>query len=120
VSSTNDAVNLAEILAQFSDHFAPRTVAQFNGHDIMLVKAKGEFVWHAHEDTDDFFLVLSGRLVIQLRDRDVTVGPGELFIIPRGVEHRPIAEEETCVLLIEPTGMPNTGDHATAAPHRVI
>lgn len=120
MSSTNDTINLAEKLAQFSDHFAPRTVAQFNGHDIMLVKAKGEFVWHAHDDTDDFFLVLSGRLVIQLRDRDVTVGPGELFVVPRGVEHRPIAEDETCVLLIEPTGTPNTGDPATAAPHRTI
>jgi mannose-6-phosphate isomerase-like protein (cupin superfamily) len=86
----------------------------------MVVKVKGEFVWHKHDDTDDFFLVLSGRISIQLRDGVVTLGPGEIFVVPKGVEHRPVAEEEAHVLLIEPQGTPNTGDAATAAARRVI
>jgi mannose-6-phosphate isomerase-like protein (cupin superfamily) len=114
------AINLEATLSTFSGFFQPRTVAQFNGHDIMVVKAKGDFVWHKHDDTDDFFLVLKGRLTIELRDRSVTLGPGELFVVPKGVEHRPVATEETHVLLIEPTGTPNTGDAATAQPRRVI
>ena len=115
-----DSVNLAEKLALFSQHWSPHTVGQFNGHDLMVVKIKGEFVWHKHDDTDDFFLVLSGRLTIRLRDREVVLGPGEMFVVPRGVEHQPAAEEETHILLIEPTGTPNTGNAATAAPRRVI
>ncbi|HLF55267.1 MAG TPA: cupin domain-containing protein [Thermoanaerobaculia bacterium] len=115
-----DPVNLAAKLATFSEHWQPRTVAQFNGHDVMVVKVRGEFVWHAHPETDDLFLVLRGRLTIQLRDREVRLGPGELFVVPRGVEHRPVAEEEVHLLLIEPSGTPNTGDAATAAPRRVI
>ena len=113
-------VNLAEKLATFSEAWQPRTVMQFNGHDVMLAKMSGEFVWHKHDDTDDFFLVLSGRIAIELRTHTVELGPGELYIVPRGVEHRPIAREESAVLLIEPTGTPNTGDAATAAPRRVI
>jgi mannose-6-phosphate isomerase-like protein (cupin superfamily) len=108
-------INLAQKLSLFSEHFAPKTVASFNGHDVMVVKLKGEFVWHSHPDTDDFFLVLKGRLTIQLRDGDVQLGPGELYIVPKGVEHRPVANEEVHLLLIEPTGTPNTGDAATAA-----
>ncbi|MGH8285233.1 MAG: cupin domain-containing protein [Steroidobacteraceae bacterium] len=113
-------VNLAAKLATFAEHWQPRTVAEFNGHDIMVVKVQGEFRWHKHDDTDDFFLVLKGNLTIELRDRRVRLAPGELFVVPRGVEHRPVAEEEAHVLLIEPTGTPNTGDAATAAPRRVI
>ena len=116
----NNAINLAEKLAQFSEHWAPRTVAQLNDYDIMVVKVQGEFVWHAHPDTDDFFLVLNGRLTIRLRGHEVVLGPGELFVVPRGVEHQPFAEEETHLLLIEPSGTPNTGDPATAAPRRAI
>lgn len=115
-----NAVNLAEKLATFTEHWQPRTIGQFNGHDLMVVKVKGEFVWHKHDETDDFFLVLDGRITIQMRDRNVTLGPGELFVVPKGVEHCPIAEKEAHVLLIEPTGTPNTGDAATAAPRRVI
>lgn len=115
-----NAVNLSDKLATFSEHWEPRTVGQFNGHDLMVVKVKGEFVWHSHENTDDFFLVLQGRLTIQMRDGDVTLGPGELFVVPRGVEHCPVADEETHLLLIEPTGTPNTGDPETAAARRVI
>lgn len=114
------SVNLEEKLSQFTEHWQPRTVSQFNGHDIMVVKAKGEFVWHSHADTDDLFLVLKGRLNIELRDSSVELGPGELFVVPKGVEHRPVAQEEVHVLLIEPTGTPNTGDENTAQPRRVV
>ncbi|MEO6526154.1 MAG: cupin domain-containing protein [Gemmatimonadaceae bacterium] len=113
-------INLAEKLATFAEHYQPRTVAEFNGNDVMVVKARGEFPWHKHDETDDFFLVLKGRLVIELRDRRVELGPGELFIVPRGIEHRPVAEEEVHLLLIEPSGTPNTGNAATAQPRRVI
>lgn len=114
------SVNLNEKLSTFAEHYKPRTVGQFNGHDLMVVKARGPFVWHKHDDTDDFFLVLKGRITIQMREGNVSVGPGELFVVPKGVEHCPIAEEEAHVLLIEPTGTPNTGDPATAARRTVI
>lgn len=114
------AVRLSEKLAAFSEHWSPKIVADFNGHDVMVVKAKGEFVWHAHADTDDLFLVLEGRLTIQLRDGDVHLGPGDLYVVPRGVEHRPVASEEVHLLLIEPKGTPNTGDDATAAVKKAI
>ena len=111
-----EKVNLAEKLASFSDHWAPRIVARYNDSEVCVVRAEGEFVWHKHDDTDDFFLVLEGTLDIELRDRTVTLGPGELFVVPRGVEHRPVARGgEVKVLLIEPRGTPNTGDEATAA-----
>jgi mannose-6-phosphate isomerase-like protein (cupin superfamily) len=113
-------VNLAEKLATFSEHWQPRTVGQFNGHDLMVVKARGEFVWHKHDETDDFFLVLKGHLVIEMRDGNVSLGPGELFVVPKGVEHRPVAREEVHLLLIEPSGTPNTGNIATAAARCVI
>jgi mannose-6-phosphate isomerase-like protein (cupin superfamily) len=115
-----EAVDLERKLATFSDHFAPRTVAEFNGHDIMVTKLKGPFVWHSHPDTDDFFLVLKGTLDIELRNGTVTLGPGQLFIVPKGVEHRPVAREEVHLLLIEPTGTPNTGDPETAAPRQEL
>ncbi len=114
------AINLAEKLEQFSDFYQPRTVGEFNGHDLMVVKAKGPFVWHKHDETDDLFIVLKGRLEIHLRDRTVSLGPGELFVVPRGVEHCPVAEEEAHILLIEPRDTPNTGDAETAAKRQVI
>lgn len=108
-------VNLQEKLAAFSEHWSPRIVADFNGHDVMVVKVKGEFNWHSHPDTDDFFLVLKGRVTIRLRDGDIHLRAGELYVVPKGVEHCPVAEEEAELLLIEPRGTPNTGDPATAA-----
>ena len=113
------AINLARKLATFSDHYEPRTVAQLNDLDIMVVKLKGPFVWHKHDDTDDFFLVLAGALDIELRDGTVHLEAGEMFIVPKGVEHRPVASEEAHILLIEPTGTANTGDQATAQPRRL-
>lgn len=109
------AVNLKDKLATFSDHWSPKIVSQFNGHDVMVVKVKGEFNWHSHPDTDDFFLVLSGQITIKLRDREILLREGEMFVVPKGVEHCPVAQEEAQLLLIEPIGTPNTGDQATAA-----
>jgi mannose-6-phosphate isomerase-like protein (cupin superfamily) len=113
-------VNLETKLTEFSEYWSPKTVTQFNGYDVMVVKSKGEFVWHAHPDTDDFFLVLQGRLKIELRDQTIELGPGELFVVPKGVEHRPVADEEVHLLLIEPVGTPNTGNPKTAATRQII
>ena len=118
---TQRAVNLAEKLASFSDRWAPRTVATFCGFDVMVVKVEGEFVWHSHSDADDFFLVLSGVLDVDLPGRVEKVRAGEIFVVPRGVEHRTAARDgEVQMLLIEPTGAPNTGDAATAAQRTEI
>lgn len=118
--SMESAINLAAKLATFDQHWSPRTVATFNGNDVMVVKVVGEFRWHSHPDTDDFFLVLQGEIDIQLRDRTVTLKAGEMFIVPAGVEHCPAARKEAHLLLIEPSGTPNTGDTATAAKRVVI
>ncbi len=105
-----EKVTLADKLATFGEAFAPKIVAYYNDNKVQVAKTRGEFVWHSHPDTDDLFLVLAGELTIQLRDRDVVLGPGELFVVPRGVEHCPKADDEAHVLLIEPVGTPNTGD----------
>lgn len=105
-----DKVNLAEKLSRFTEHWSPRVVAELNGQQVKLAKLEGEFVWHHHEEADELFLVLEGRLVIQLRDRDVTLTPGELFVVPKGVEHRPVAHAEVHLLLFEPAGTVNTGN----------
>ncbi len=112
-------INLSEKLATFSEYWSPRIVARLNDYDVMVVKVKDEFVWHKHDETDDFFLVLKGKLDIQLRERTISLGPGEMYIVPKGVEHRPVAKEEVHMLLIEPTGTPNTGDEKTAAPRKI-
>jgi mannose-6-phosphate isomerase-like protein (cupin superfamily) len=113
-------INLAEKLSLFSEHWTPKIVGQYNDNDLLVVKVKGEFVWHSHPDTDDLFLVLKGNLTIRLRDGDVRLGPGEVFVVPKGVEHCPFAEEECHLLLIEPRGTPNTGDEKTAAHNMAI
>ena len=110
-----DKVNLAEKLASFSDHWAPRIVARYNDNEVRLVKVEGEFIWHSHDDTDELFLVIEGELDIELRDRTVQLQAGELFVVPRGTEHRPISRSgETKLLLLDPRDMPYTGDEATA------
>lgn len=117
----NQAIDLRAKLASFEDHWQPRTVCEYNGHDVMVVKVKGDYHWHAHSDTDDFFLVLAGELEIDLEhEATVRLGAGQMFVVPRGVRHRPRAVRETHLLLIEPTGTPNSGDVASAAPRRVI
>ena len=104
-------VNLGEKLAALPGPYRPGIVGYYNENKLAVVRADGPFVWHKHDDTDDLFLVLAGTLTIELRDRpDVVLGPGELFVVPRGVEHRPVADGEAHLLLIEPRGTPNTGD----------
>jgi mannose-6-phosphate isomerase-like protein (cupin superfamily) len=104
-----DVRNLSALLGQFGEHWSPKKIAELNDYDIKLVKVQGDFVWHSHDDTDELFLVLDGELTIQLRDRDVVLGAGELFVVPRGVEHCPRADQEAAALLIEPRGVINTG-----------
>jgi mannose-6-phosphate isomerase-like protein (cupin superfamily) len=118
----NEKINLAAKLALLEKPYEPGIVGFINDYKLQVVKVKGPFVWHKHEDTDDFFLVLAGRLTIHLRDRDVELEPGEIFVVPRGVEHCPEAEDETHVLLIEPRDTVNTGDaggEMTAAPRLI-
>ena len=109
-------ISFAEKLALFSDQWAPKTVAQMNGLGFRLVRIEGDFVWHEHADTDEVFIVLEGELRIEFRDGAVTVRQGEMTVVPKGVEHKPFAESECQMLLIDPLELPNTGDEATAAP----
>ncbi len=106
----DDPVDLAEKLSLFSEQWAPKVVARLNDYEIKVVKLEGEFVWHTHEDTDELFLVISGELTIQRRDGDIHLRPGQMYVVPRGVEHCPIAENEAQVVIIEPAGVVNTGD----------
>lgn len=103
-------VNLAEKLAQFTEHWSPRIAGELNGQHVKLAKLKGEFVWHHHEHEDELFLVVKGRLCMRLRTGDIELGEGEFLIIPRGVEHQPYAAEEVHVLLFEPASTLNTGN----------
>jgi mannose-6-phosphate isomerase-like protein (cupin superfamily) len=106
----NAVVDLAQKLSAFSEHWSPKVVARLNDYEIKVVKVQGEFTWHTHADTDELFLVISGELTIQMRDGNVVLGPGQLFVVPRGVEHCPMAEGEVHAMLIEPVGVTNTGD----------
>ncbi len=106
----NEALDIADKLSRVSEHWSPKVVARLNNYEIKVVKLQGEFVWHTHDDTDELFLVVSGELRIQLRDGDVVVRPGQLFVVPRGIEHCPIADGEVHAVLIEPAGVVNTGD----------
>ncbi|MBO1755049.1 cupin domain-containing protein [Allobranchiibius sp. CTAmp26] len=107
---SHDAVDLDEKFGQFTEHWSPKLVARINDYDVKIVKVEGDFVWHTHEDTDELFLVIDGVLTIQLRDRDITLRPGQLYVVPRGVEHCPRADSEVRALLLEPAGVVNTGD----------
>lgn len=104
------AINLADKFAKFSEHWSPKIVARLNDLHIKAVKLEGEFVWHRHDDTDELFMVHKGVLTIKYRDRDVVLGAGEIHVVPRGVEHKPVADAECEILLIEPAGTVNTGD----------
>ena len=103
-------VNLAQKFSLFSDHWNPKIAGELNGQQVKLAKLKGEFVWHHHENEDELFLVMKGSLLMRLRDREVTIKEGEFFIVPRGVEHLPVAEEEVHVVLLEPASIVNTGN----------
>ena len=104
-----NSVNLSAVLASVSEPWQPATVARFNGNEVMVAKAMGSYAWHRHEDTDDFFLVLKGNITIEMRDRSVRLGAGEMFVVPRVVEHRPVATEEAHFILIEPPGTAKDG-----------
>lgn len=105
-----DRINLEEKLALFAEHWQPRIVAELNGQQVKLVKVQGTFTWHHHDEEDELFLVVTGRLRMDFRDREVWLAPGELIVVPRGVEHRPHADEETAILLFEPASTLNTGN----------
>jgi Mannose-6-phosphate isomerase len=104
------SINFEEKLAKFSEHWSPRIIAQMNDYHFKIVKVQGEFVWHDHPETDEVFMVLKGRLEIQFREGRVLVREGEMFVVPKGLEHKPAAEEECHILLVEPAGTINTGD----------
>jgi mannose-6-phosphate isomerase-like protein (cupin superfamily) len=104
-----DVIHLAEMFDRFDDYWSPRIVGEVNEAHVKLVKLKGEFVWHHHEEEDELFLVVEGHLLIKLRGRELRLGPGDLTIIPRGVDHLPVADEEVHVLLLEPKTTINTG-----------
>lgn len=105
-----NTIDLDSKLALFDDHWSPRIVAALNGQQVKLAKFKGSFDWHAHADEDEMFLVIHGSFTMHFRDRSETLGPGQMIVVPRGVEHRPVADEECAVMLIEPAGLVNTGD----------
>lgn len=106
----SDVVNLAEKFRKFSEHWSPRVIAEMNDYQFKVVKFQGEFVWHDHKDTDEVFLVVKGSMGIELRDGCVHLLEGEMYVVPKGTEHKPYAEEECHVLLVEPRGVVNTGD----------
>ena len=118
-----DKVSLAEKFAAFNEHWSPRIVAELNGQQVKLAKFRGEFVWHHHADEDELFLVHRGRFRMEFRDREVTLEAGDFIVVPRGVEHRPVADEEVEVILFEPAGTLNTGnvrsERTVATPARV-
>ncbi len=118
----SDKINLDEKLAAITEQWAPFTVALLNNYDVRLVKLQGAFVWHSHPETDELFLVLSGRLRIEFRQGAVELGPRELYVVPKGVEHRPVAEEEVQLLLVEPSATVNTGTAGgqRTAPRRLL
>jgi mannose-6-phosphate isomerase-like protein (cupin superfamily) len=107
-----EPISLAAKFAKFTDQFRPKTIARMNDYEFKLVRAEGDFVWHSHEDTDETFLILEGELVIEFRDGRVVLGTGEMFVVPKGKEHKPFAKSECKLMLIEPAGVVNTGDAA--------
>ncbi|MEO8430381.1 MAG: cupin domain-containing protein [Acidobacteriota bacterium] len=118
-----EKISLTEKLSRFSDYWKPRIVGDLNDHEVKLVKIRGEFVWHKHDEADEMFLLVKGRMRIRFRDGDVELSENEVLIVPRGVEHLPVAEDEAHVLLIEPRGTLNTGDaggeRTVAKPERI-
>ena len=108
-------INLAEKLGKFSDHWNPRLLDTVDGYEVKIVKVAGDFVWHKHDDADELFIVLKGRLRMDFRDRQVDIGPGEIIVVPKGVEHKPFAAAECEMMLLEKSGVVNTGDAAPGA-----
>ena len=115
-----DVINLKEKFAQFDDHWAPRVVGELNGQHVKIAKVQGEFVWHHHEEEDELFYVVKGQMQLLFRDREVTLNPGEFCIVPRGVEHKPVAKEEVHLLLFEPASTLNTGNIQSDLTHDTL
>ena len=107
---SSEKINLKEKLSKFSDHWSPKVIAEMNDYQFKLVKIKGDFVWHNHGDTDEFFIVIEGEMKIEFKDETVILKEGEIFVVPKGVEHKPYAEEECKIMIVEPRGVINTGD----------
>ncbi len=107
---SKNAINLSQKLALFSEHWSPRVIAEMNDYQFKLVRLQGEFVWHSHADTDEVFIVLEGAMRLEFRDGAVPLAAGEMYVVPKGIEHRPVAERECCAMLVEPRGVVNTGD----------
>ncbi|MFQ5822552.1 MAG: cupin domain-containing protein [bacterium] len=105
-----EVVNITEKFAKFSDLWAPKIIAQMNDYHFKLVKIQGDFVWHKHEDTDEVFIVMDGSMMIEFRDGQVHLGKGEMFVVQKGIEHKPFAAQECLIMLVEPVGTINTGD----------
>ena len=105
-----EKINLKEKLSMFSDHWSPKIITEMNDYQIKLVKIKGDFVWHNHEDTDELFLVIKGKMYIEFKDKTIELNEGEMYVVPKGVEHKPYAENECEVMLVEPRGIVNTGN----------
>ncbi|WP_421378518.1 cupin domain-containing protein [Bacillus salacetis] len=104
------SINFAEKLSKFAEHWSPKVIAEMNDYQFKLVKVQGDFVWHDHKDTDEVFIVIDGEMAIEFRDGEVRLGKGEMFVVPKGVEHKPYAENECHILLVEPKGVVNTGE----------
>ncbi len=119
LGNMEDKINLTEALASFDDEWAPRTVATVNDYDVRVVHVRGEFLWHSHEDTDELFQVLRGNVSIHLRDRTIELSAGDLYVVPKGVEHKPASAEGADMLLFEPSGTPNTGLAAEPLPDHI-
>jgi len=106
----SDKINFKEKLSKFSDHWSPRVIAEMNDYQFKLVKIKGDFVWHDHKDTDEVFIVIEGEMSIEFKDRTVELSEGEMFVVPKGIEHKPYSENECKIMIVEPVGVVNTGD----------
>lgn len=119
--TTAAAIDLKEKLLRIREHWSPRVVAEMNDYQFKLAKVQGEFVWHAHEDTDEVFIILDGELVLEFRDHAVPLQAGQMYVVPKGVEHRPVARHECSIMLVEPRGVLNTGDAggAMTAPNDI-
>ena len=106
----SDKINFKEKLSKFSNHWSPRVIAEMNNYQFKLVKIKGDFVWHDHKDTDEVFIVIEGEMSIEFKDRTVELSEGEMFVVPKGIEHKPYSENECKIMIVEPVGIINTGD----------
>lgn len=107
----NHAININDKLSKFNEYWSPKVISEMNDYQFKLAKLLGDFVWHSHNDTDEVFFVIEGEMKIEFRDGEVTLSKGEMYVVPKGVEHKPFAEKECQVMLVEPKGVVNTGDH---------